>query len=110
MGLAAFCASPRAGLAADAVMRICDRHHLVAHVIAKLVLTLKGLFDQFEHLSAAYLVASSAADAFVDVYRFNESRGPCLGTPRVSDDCHVIPPFDGDQGLGVRDWERQIPF
>jgi hypothetical protein len=65
---------------------MCNGHDFIAHVIAKLIFSLKGLFDQFEHPPSAYFVTSSAAYAFIDIDRFNKSRGPCLTAPRVSDD------------------------
>jgi hypothetical protein len=44
MRLAALCAGSGAGLAADAVIRMCNGHDFIAHVIAKLIFSFKGLF------------------------------------------------------------------
>jgi len=84
MGLALFGAGARAGLAADAVSGVGHGHDLVAHVIAELVFSLKRLFDEFKHIPAANLVASAAADTFIDIDGFNESRRPCLSAARIS--------------------------
>jgi len=59
-------------------------HDLVAHIVAIFVLSLKRLLDQFEHVSAAGLVAPAAADAFIDIDRFDEFWCPRLSASRIS--------------------------
>jgi hypothetical protein len=65
-------------------------HDLVAHIITVFVLSLKRLFDQFEHVSAASLVAATAADAFFDINGFDEFWCPCLSASRKSYNRHMI--------------------
>lgn len=68
MRLALLGACPCAGLTADAVSRIGDGHHLVAHVVAIFILALERLFYQLQDVPAAGLVTPSAAYAFIDIY------------------------------------------
>jgi hypothetical protein len=68
MHVALFCAGPRAGLAADTVVRVNNGHYLIAHIIAILILSLEGLFDEFKHIPAADLKAPAAAYAFFCIY------------------------------------------
>ena len=67
MYMALFCAGSQACLTADAVFRMRNRHYLVAHVIAILIFTFKRFLYKLKHFPAAYLVASSAADAFFNI-------------------------------------------
>jgi len=67
MEMAFLRAGPGTCLTADAIVRIGNRHHLIAHIVAELIFSLKGLFDKFEYLPAADLVAAATADAFVHV-------------------------------------------
>ena len=67
MEMAFLCAGPRTCLTADAIIRIGNRHNLIAHIVAKLIFSLKGFFDKFQYLPTANLVAAATADAFVHV-------------------------------------------
>jgi hypothetical protein len=58
---------PGTCLTADAIARIDNRHHLIAHIVAELIFSLKGLFDKFKYLSVADLVAAATADTFVHI-------------------------------------------
>src|SRR6266545_4581118 len=81
MHMALFGARARAGCAADAVLRTGDGHDLVAHVIAVFVLAGKWLFNELQHVEAAYLVAAAAADALFDLDLIDELRRPGLAAP-----------------------------
>jgi len=74
----------RAGLAADAVLRMGDGHDLVAHVVAVLVLAFKGFFYKFQYIETTDLVAPAAADALVDRDGIDEFRCPGLAAPGLS--------------------------
>jgi hypothetical protein len=88
MCMTLFCAGAPACLAADAIFRIGNGHHFIAHVITEFILALKGFFYKLQHFPAADLVTAPAANAFFNVDRFNELRRPCLAAPCVSDNCH----------------------
>ena len=79
-------ACPQACLAAYAVFCISNGHDLVAHIVAELVITLKRLFDQFKHIPAANLIASSAAYAFIDIDGIDEFRHPHVAAACISYD------------------------
>lgn len=81
MHMALFRAGPRAGCAADAVLRPGDGHDLVAHVVAVFVLTGKWLFNELQHVETADLVAATAADALFDLDLIDEFRRPGPAAP-----------------------------
>jgi hypothetical protein len=60
-------ACPQTGLAADTIIRVGHRHDLVAHIVSILVFSFKRLFNELKHFSAAGLVTTAAAYAFVDI-------------------------------------------
>jgi hypothetical protein len=80
MQMAFLCAGARAGLAAYAVIRMRDSHHLIAHIVSVFVLTFKRLFDQLKHIAAADLKTSSAAYTFFDIDRLNKPWDPRLAS------------------------------
>lgn len=65
--------SPRVCFASDAILWIGDRHDLVAHIVAVLVLALEGLLYELQDIPAAHLVTVPATDAFLIIDRFQES-------------------------------------
>src|SRR5208283_224961 len=91
--VALFCTHPRACLTANAVFGVRNRHHFIAHVIAVLVMTLKGLFYEFEDLPATSLIAAAAANALIDIDRIYKFRYPDFPAPSISYDCRHIVSF-----------------
>ena len=67
MEIAFLRAGLRTGFATDAVIRVGDRHHLIAHVVAILIFALKGLFDELQYIPTADFVAPAAADALIHI-------------------------------------------
>jgi len=68
MDVAFFRTGAIACLAADAILRMGNGHHLVAHVIAVFIFALKGFFNKLQHVPAADLVTAPAANAFFNIY------------------------------------------
>jgi hypothetical protein len=69
MNMAFFCANFVTRLASDTIIRIGDRHYLVAHVVTVLVVTFERFYYQLQYIAPANFVATSAAYTFIDIYR-----------------------------------------
>ena len=82
--MALFCTGPRTCLTANTLFGMSDRHNFVAHIVTKLVITLKRLFDQLEDFPAAYLVAAAATNTLIDINRFYEFGDPNFSSPSIS--------------------------
>lgn len=83
-------AGPETRLTADTVIGVCNRHHLVPHVIPVLIFSFEGLFDKLKDVPAADFVAAPAANAFFDVNGFDEPRRPLGPAPCISYNCHSL--------------------
>jgi hypothetical protein len=67
MDVAFFRTGARASLAADTIFTIRNGHNFVAHVITEFILTLEGFLYKLQHVPAAYLVTTPAADALLNI-------------------------------------------
>jgi hypothetical protein len=87
--MALLCACPRTCLATNAVVRIGHGHDFVAHIIAEVILAFEWFFNKFKHISATDLEATSAAYAFISIYRFYKTGRPCVTTSGMPYNSHI---------------------